>query len=76
MTRPSVTAIAMFRKNRMKVRTAIGPSCDSRSSWATPVASEAKINGMMTKNSIRRNTCPIGSSTSVANLRAASRIGG
>ena len=25
MTRPSVTAIAMFRKNRMKVRTAIGP---------------------------------------------------
>ncbi len=73
MTRPSVTAIAMFRKNSRKVRTASGPSVDSRSSWATPIASEAKTSGMTTKNSIRRKTCPIGSSTSVANPRAASR---
>ena len=38
-----------------------------------PMASEANTSGMTTKNSIRRKTCPIGSSTRVANSRARRR---
>ena len=73
MTRPSVTAIAMFRKKSMKVRTASGPSVASRSSWAMPIASDANTSGITTKNSMRRKTWPIGSSTRVANSRATAR---
>jgi hypothetical protein len=61
--RPSATAIDMFRKNSAKVRIASGPSCPRRSSCATPMASEANTSGMTTKNSMRRKTCPSGSST-------------
>ena len=70
--RPRETAIAMFTKKSTKVRTASGPSVERWSSWAMPVASEAKTSGMTTKNSIRRKTCPTGSSTRVENSRAAS----
>src|SRR5687768_3669539 len=73
---PSATAIDMFTKNSRNVRPANGPSWLMRSSCAMPVASEAKTSGITTKKSIRRNTCPSGSSTSAVTLRAPSSTTG
>ena len=71
-----MAAIAMLMKKSRKVRPASGPRCRSSPSWTTPSASEANTSGITTKNSMRRNTCPIGSSRCVASHRAASSTPG
>ena len=47
------------------------PRCESSPSCTTPFASEANTSGITTKNSMRRKTCPSGSSSVVANHCAA-----
>ena len=71
ISRPSVVAMAMLAKNSVNVRPASGPRCESSPSCTTPFASEANTSGMTTKNSMRRNTCPIGSSSVVESHCAA-----
>ena len=71
ITIPSATAIDMLAKNSTKVRTASGPSRERSPSCTTPEASEPNTSGITTKNNMRRNTCPSGSSTLTDSARAA-----
>ena len=56
ITSPSRQAMDMLRKNSVKVRADNGPRRARFPNCETPAASDAKTNGITTKNNSRRNT--------------------
>ena len=71
---PSSTENAVVSRKKIAVRTPMRPSARRSPSRATDAASAANTSGTTTRNSRRRNTCPIGYATQSVTHASDSRL--